>query len=498
MFWQEQKERRLLWLPVVLGFCLWAYFNYCGYDAPWFLKKDYTNCSVQGTIIDIEEFSNRQRITLSRTTHGGTKLKLSVPKKYPLRLNDIISGKADLMAMTDPPTPYSYDVRKDAYFKKIAGFGRMRWLYIQKRGAWSFRQYLQHQLQTHLKQPASYGIAKAIVLGDKSTIDLQMKEAFSTAGIAHLLAISGLHLVLFSGLIFFLIRMGLCFMPKIAHQYNTKKCAAILSLCFAILYMAVSGCGYPVVRATVMFGFMMVAIVIDRTALSMRSVALAATFILLLQPHSVLSVSFLLSFAAVIGLIAFFESANYWQHSWTWSMITSTIVTSLITMPICAVVFHTITLLSLIGNLIAIPWFTYVVMPLGMLSVQIHPYFYTWWEKSLDILIYMANIISTLPGGKIYVPPPVHNWPLLMMTFGILWLCIWQKPWRYLGLVPVVLGILCYTPAPVPLAFHDEHKDIHAIRQGNKLIPLQKRRGKYILQEWAKVYNLELCDVAAR
>ncbi len=502
MFWQEeQKERKLLWIPVLLGLALWTYFSYIDYNAPWFIQRKYTNYKVSGTIIDIEEFEKRQRITLQGAKRT---LKLSVPNKYPLRLYDQISGKADLTPMGEPSTPYSYDVRKDAYFRKIAGYGRMRWLHIEKRGPWSLRQYLNNQMKMHIKNPAAYGLAKAIVLGDKAGIHLDIKNAFSISGISHLLAISGLHLMLFAGVIFFILRIGLCLIPSVALRYNTKKAAAVLALCFAITYMVVSGYGYPVVRATIMFGLIMGGIILDRTSMSMRSVAIAATIILIATPQSVLSISFLLSFAAVIGLIAFYESAHYWQHPWVrgWfgSMMLSTSVASLITMPICGIAFHNITMLSWFGNIIGIPFFTNIVMPLGMLSLMVHPWFYWWWELSLTWLVKIATWISWLPMGKIYVPPPANTWPLVAMVVGIMWLCIWQKRGRYWGLIGFFIGILGYKPAPIPHEFHHPDRDLHAIRKGEKLLTSQTRRGKFVLEEWARVYGLvfELQDPSSQ
>lgn len=494
MFWQEeQKERKLLWIPVFLGLALWTYFSYIDYDAPWFIQRKYTNYKVSGTIIDIEEFEKHQRITLQGVKRT---LKLSVPNKYPLRLYDQISGKADLTPMGEPSTPYSYDVRKDAYFRKISGYGRMRWLHIEKRGPWSLRQYLNNQMKMHIKAPAAYGLAKAIVLGDKAGIHLDIKNAFSISGISHLLAISGLHLMLFAGVIFFILRIGLCLIPGVALRYNTKKAAALLALCFAITYMVVSGYGYPVVRATIMFGLIMGGIILDRTSMSMRSVAIAANIILIATPQSVLSISFLLSFAAVIGLIAFYESAHYWQHPWVrgWfgSMMLSTSVASLITMPICGIAFHNITMLSWFGNIIGIPFFTNIVMPLGMLSLMVHPWFYWWWELSLTWLVKIATWISWLPLGNIYVPPPANTWPLVAMVVGIMWLCIWQKRWRYWGLIGFFIGILGYKPAPIPDEFHHYDRNLHAVRKGDKLLTSQTRRGKFVLEEWARVYGLTL------
>jgi competence protein ComEC len=490
-FHEEQKERKLLWTPVFLGLGLWTYFSYIDYNAPWFIQRKYTNYKVSGTIVDIEEFEKRQRITLKGAKRT---LKLSVPNKYPLRLYDQISGKADLTPMGAPSTPYSYDVRKDAYFKGIAGYGRMRWLHIEKRGPWSLRQYLNNHMKMHIKDPAAYGLAKAIVLGDKAGIHMDIKNAFSVSGISHLLAISGLHLMLFAGVIFFLLRIGLCLIPGMALRYNTKKAAAVMALCFAITYMVVSGYGYPVVRATIMFGLIMIGIIVDRTSLSMRSVAIAATIVLIATPQSVLSISFLLSFAAVIGLIAFYEheDARSWTRGWLMSMILSTSVASLITMPICAIAFHNITMLSWFGNIIGIPFFTNIVMPLGMLSLMVHPYFYSWFELSLKILVKIAGLIALLPFGKIYVPPPENTWPLVLMIVGILWLCIWQKRWRYFGLIAFFVGILGYKPASIPDEFHHPDRDLHAVRQGSKLLTPQIRRGKFVLEEWARVYGLEL------
>ena len=479
---------------------IWSYV-YTHSNPTQFLKHSYENCKISGKILHIEEFEKRNRITLKNSKYPSF-LKLSVPKKMDIKIHDEICGKADLIPPGNPPTPYSFDVRKDCYFKNISGFGRMRWLkkislnidnssnfFTQAISKVSV--YFQKQLRTHIKNSKVYSIAKAIVLGDKFSINQNIKDCFSMAGISHLLAISGLHLMLFSGIIFFIIRLIFCCIP-LAHQYDSKKIAAVVALFFAMLYMAISGFGYPVVRATIMFGFLMLSILLDRTALSMRSVAFAAMVIMIFKPNSIISISFILSFGAVIALVAFFESIPYWRFGFLFSMTSTTLIASLVTLPICAITFHSITLLSLLGNIIAIPFFTYIVMPLGMLSLMVHSFFFQYWEKSIELLIRFAEEISKLPFGKIYILPTSNEWSTFFFVMGVFWLCIWQTKWRVLGILLIVFGVFSYTQTSKPDIFWEPSKKIMAIRDGDILYAPQLRKGKYYLEEWAKVYGLTL------
>jgi competence protein ComEC len=132
------------------------------------------------------------------------------------------------------------------------------------------------------------------------------------SGLAHLLSISGLHIGLAAGLFFFGLRFGLAFIPAIALRYPVKKWAAVLAIAAALLYAGLAGWTTPTQRSVIMAGIAFLAIILDRSPISLQLVAWAAFLVLLFQPDSLLGASFQMSFAAVFALVVVFERLGPW------------------------------------------------------------------------------------------------------------------------------------------------------------------------------------------
>jgi competence protein ComEC len=157
--------------------------------------------------------------------------------------------------------------------------------------------------------PGDYGhIAAALIMGDQRGIDEDTQDAMRASGLGHILSISGLHLALVAGSVFWLLRALLALSPMLALNYPIKKWAASGALVVATIYLGISGSEVATVRSYVMLAIMLGAILIDRRALTLRNVALAAIVILIFSPESLLSISFQMSFAATIAVIATYEA----------------------------------------------------------------------------------------------------------------------------------------------------------------------------------------------
>lgn len=127
------------------------------------------------------------------------------------------------------------------------------------------------------------------------------------SGLAHVLAISGLHMAIMAGIVFWLARALLALIPGLALRYPIKKWAAGIAIGAASFYLALSGASVPTVRSWIMMSIVLIAVTVDRPAITMRNVALAALIILLVAPESLFDPSFQMSFAAVIALVAVYE-----------------------------------------------------------------------------------------------------------------------------------------------------------------------------------------------
>jgi len=272
------------------------------------------------------------------------------------------------------------------------------------------------------------------------------------AGLAHVLAIAGLHMALVGGGIFWLLRAGLAAVPALVLRYPIKKWAAPSALAASCFYLVISGASPSAVRAFVMLAIVMLAVLLDRPALSMRSLALAAAILLLARPQDIVEPGFQMSFAAVAALIAVAE----WEQGrerikprgaifrWVHGIAMTSLVGSLATLPFALFHYGRATHYAVLGNLIAMPVMGLWVMPAAALSVVLMPFGLEAGSlhllgQGILVMVAMGKFVSHLPGAET-LAPAMPMQALLLMTAGGLWLVIWRKNWRRWGLVPALLG----------------------------------------------------------
>ena len=147
-------------------------------------------------------------------------------------------------------------------------------------------------------------VASALMTGDRGAINDDVWQALRDSGLAHLLAISGLHVGLVAGILFFTLRGGLAMIEPLALRHPIKKWAAAAVMVGALGYVVLTGGTVPTQRAFVMLGLVLLAVMLDRRPFSMRLVAWAAVIVLVTAPEAMLGPSFQMSFAAVVALIA--------------------------------------------------------------------------------------------------------------------------------------------------------------------------------------------------
>lgn len=356
----------------------------------------------------------------------------------------------------------------------------------------------------------SGAIAVALITGDRTGIPNEMRDSLREAGLAHLLAISGLHMAMFAGGVFWLLRALLSVNQALALRYPVKKWAAGAALVAAAGYLLLSGMGLATQRAFIMIAIMFLAIMIDRPALSMRNVALAALIILVVRPESVMSVSFQLSFFAVIALIAFYgflETRSWGRLSlvpvgsgagrllnqlidYLWSVGLTTLIAGLATAPIAAFHFNKAATYGLLGNLLAVPVVGTLVMPAAILALIAMPFGLEaspLWVMGLGIsmVMWVADYVSALPGSvqMISETPAVSA---LLISFGFLWLCLWSKRWRVFGLGAIWLGVgLAPLTQNLPdVIISDTARQIAVKGPGNALVLSSSRSGRYSVERW--------------
>lgn len=416
----------------------------------------------------------------------------------------------NLLPMTEPSAPGSYNFRLQAYYERIGATAialrapevidpaaRKTSLAENWRNAAAIR--------IHEAIGGSEGaIAVALMTGERGAIDEKTNEDMRKAGTAHMLSISGMHIGMVGGFVFFLVRSLLALFPAIALRYPIKQLAAIIALGAVVGYTWLVGAPIPAQRSMLMAGLVFVAILLDRQALSMRSVALAAGIIMLLFPESILNPGFQLSFAAIVMLIAGYE---WWrlnkpkeEHAgwgrWAWRYLLGIIVTSIIaglaTMPYGAWHFHRLQLLGVLGNLIAMPLTGVLVMPPLVLAYILLPFGLEWpalyvMGIGLEGVTRSAEWVGNMPGADLNASQ-FSLTALIIMTLGGLWFAIWQRKVRWLGMAVVMFGLLLAPFAAKPVAIVSAEGQVAMRGTDGRLYYERPPRG-LIARDWSRAYD---------
>jgi competence protein ComEC len=224
-------------------------------------------------------------------------------------------------------------------------------------------------------------ILEALILGNRQQISKPLQEAFNRAGISHLLAISGLHIGIVAAFAFFIFnRLFSQFSLFLDHAW-TRKSAALLSLFPILFYGIIAGMSPSTQRAVIMVSVFLFSFLTEREQNLINTIAVAGLIILIISPPSLFSISFQLSFAAVLtityGTSKIHQSRKKPENalpSLLKKIYTFFIVSGLAiigTAPVTMFYFNQISLTGIISNLIFIPLIGFGVVPLGLFSVLI-------------------------------------------------------------------------------------------------------------------------------
>lgn len=296
------------------------------------------------------------------------------------------------------------------------------------------------------------GFVAAILTGDRSGVGQQTTEALRRSNLAHLLAISGLHMGLLTGAVYGALRGALALIPLLALRWPIRKWAATGALAAAVFYLLLSGGNVATQRAFVMAAVMLGAVLFDRRALSLRSVALAAVVILFWRPEALLSAGFQMSFAATVSLVAVFgwlrdrraNASRDARRMPRWlrgaaSVALCSLVAGLATAPVAAAHFHRIAEYGLVANLLSVPLMGTLVMPAAVLSAALWPVGLDWvglalMEGGTRWILTVAHGVAGLEGAVRNVAAPPRA-ALPALALGCLWFILWPGRARWAGIV---------------------------------------------------------------
>ena len=264
------------------------------------------------------------------------------------------------------------------------------------------------------------GIAAALLIGDRRHVDAATYDMFRFSGLAHLLAISGLHMGLLCFGVIGFVRGAGALAPHLASRFALHKYAALMGLAAAALYVVLSGASISASRAFLMAVLVILAILTDRLALTLRNVGIAALALLALHPLALFTAGFQMSFSATAALVIWFEqraSRTGGWRMWRWfhALITASIIASLATLPFTAQHFGLVTPWGVLANLVGIPLTGLWIMPAGLTVLLTHlmpvPSFVAdaclWvMQVGIHLLVGAAGWFATLPATPVAVPPP--------------------------------------------------------------------------------------------
>lgn len=294
------------------------------------------------------------------------------------------------------------------------------------------------------------GLAKALALGDQDDIPATQREAWADAGLAHVLAVSGLQVSCVALLAFWCARLALSRLPGAGEKYSLRRIAAACALLAVALYCLWVGAGPPVARAGLMAGAGLTALLLGRSAgTALNAWALAALSLLLLDPIALFDVSFLLSFAAVGALVMGPPVARGWR-GWLWRVVLATVLATVATAPIAAHAFGRVSLIAPFTNLVAVAIANGLATPLALAvsvtavaapdvaAVLVKPY--GWALGGLDAIAMWA---SALPAAVDMRRPHAVEW--LAYVAILLSILLWPRRRRWLACGVLGLAALLTT-----------------------------------------------------
>lgn len=350
--------------------------------------------------------------------------------------------------------------------------------------------------------PEENGVMTALIIGDKTGIQTELTADYRTAGLAHLLAISGMHMGMIALLVFFFIRLIL--LPFGGGYRDWRKPAAVLSLTVTFLYFLISGQSVSCIRAFVMTFFVLLAVFFNRRPISQRLWALAVIIVASINPSAVLSPGFLMSFMAVLGIISFYEKyassiKKLYQARniigkigiYFVGIIMTDLVASLMTLSYSIYYFNQISVYTTLGNVLAGPIVAFWVMPAIFLFLLSVPFGSNTMITDIlahgvkminQIAVWVASLAGARSGEGIAV---LSDFGIVFITFGILWLCIWQSKWRLWGIGLIVIGMSSLWLMPRADFVFAKDGQTYACRAGDgRLHKTPWHKNKFLTSAW--------------
>jgi competence protein ComEC len=427
-----------------------------------------------GTVLGVETLPVGSRVLLGEVRLDGADGKLARSLRIRLREGDPPASAGDtlrlralLRAPSPPAYPGGWDLQRDAFFSGLGGYGfALGHSQVVATGTPSgfsrqvqaLRDAIARRIEAALP-PDRAGIAATLLTGNAAAIPEGDHQAFRDSGLAHLLAVAGLHIGIVMGLIMGLVRTSLAASERAALFWPIKEIAAVCALVAGGCYMLLTGMHVPIMRSFAMACLFTLGVLLGRRAISVRGLALAATALMLFQPAQVPGVSFQMSFSAVLALIAGYEALRPHLHSLygrggagrrflvhATGLALTSLLAGVASAPFGAYHFGRIQLYFIPSNMLAVPLTAFWVMPAGLIALALMPFHMEWLALTpmgwgIAGIVWIARTCSSWPDATLPAPP-IPDWGMLVLSLGMAWLGLWRGRVRLAGVALIALGLV--------------------------------------------------------
>jgi competence protein ComEC len=488
------------------------------------LRYPVSGVTVAGFVELREESQHTDRFVLrvdridgARIDDKPQRVRLSVKRGMAPAPGAFVEVKATLQPPLQPLKPGSYDFARDLYFQQIGASGFVRGAVnvvappvtagVMAR-ANAVVQRLRDSIDAHVRAvlPGDTGAIAAMLLdGRRDVISENLYNALFISGVGHVLSISGYHMAVVAGVVFFLIRALLALIPGLAERAPIKKWAALGALAATTFYLLLSGAEVATQRSYVMVAIVLIGVMLDRPALTIRTLTVAALVVLILAPQSVVHPSFQMSFAATLALVAAYDRgvprlqpgtdsalgtrAALWGVNEATSLIIASLIAGLATTPYAAFHFHRMAPYGVLANLLAMPVVSAWVMPMGLLGLVAIPFGFDdpFWRQmgyGIDWMNTVSLWVAGLPGAVGHVKS-FGTGPLLVATLGLLLVGLFKTPLRLSGIALVALAVVWAAGTPRPDVLVAADGRTLALRGADGLLAVHHADGDaFAIKEW--------------
>ncbi|MEM1378455.1 MAG: ComEC/Rec2 family competence protein [Pseudomonadota bacterium] len=495
--------------------------------------------TVTGEVLDLERRANGSaRYTLRLLETERPKLRyppqtVRVTSRSPnasIAPGDGFKSVVQLRAPSGPARPGGYDFAYHAYF---AGYGANGFTY----GAPSevdltsvsyvslvnaLRLSLADRIVAFAPEREASAVAAALVTGKKSQISDDVTEVLRQSGLAHILAISGLHMALVAGTVMVFVRVLMALDQARSAKLEAKKIAAVAALIIVTLYLFLAGASVATQRSYIMLAIMLVALCFDRPAVTKRNLAIAAIAIIFIAPDAVVTPGFQMSFAATLALIGGYDllgrrrvstgAAQNIQHGRVAGVLyrgmklvlgiaVTAVIAGLATGIFSAFHFHRIAPWSLLSNVAAMPVVTFVTMPSAIVAMALAPvgldgFVFPVMFWSIDLVVSIAR--ATADGDGVGLTGALQPTRMLLLALTLVLFCIPRTAIRAVAAVPLLLAFLPFSSREPPiLHISEDGKQVAAVVNENadgarSLAVNRSRPNRFVIDQWTSADRIRL------